>query len=105
MDYLRFSAEKYGESSYRPTFDERPAEYGIIVSNPNNVDEKMVIVSAFAIDGGAAAKKAGTTRFRSVRCRAILHRFSLYRGAGKEPVRIETSSGADAEHREESPDG
>ena len=38
--------------------DERPAgEYGIIVSNPNNVDEKMVIVSAFAIDGGAAAKE------------------------------------------------
>ena len=37
---------------------ERPAgEYGIIVSNPNNVDEKMVIVSAFAIDGGAAAKE------------------------------------------------
>ena len=58
MDYLRFSAEKYGESSYRLTFDERPAgEYGIIVSNPNNVDEKMVIVSAFAIDGGAAAKE------------------------------------------------
>ena len=53
-DYLRFSAEKYGESSYRLTFDERPAgEYGIIVSNPNNVDEKMVIVSAFAIDGEA----------------------------------------------------
>ena len=58
MDYLRFSAEKYGESSYRLTFDERPAgEYGIIVSNPNNVDEKMVIVSTFAIDGGAAAKE------------------------------------------------
>lgn len=58
MDYLRFSAEKYGESSYRLTFDERPAgEYGIIVSNPNNVDEKMVIVSAFVIDGGAAAKE------------------------------------------------
>ena len=32
-------------------------EYGVIVSNPNNVDEKMVIVSAFAIDGGAAAKE------------------------------------------------
>ena len=58
MDYLRFSAEKYGESSYRLTFDERPAgEYGIIVSNPNNVDEKMVIVSTFAIGGGAGAKE------------------------------------------------
>ena len=84
MDYLRFSAEKYGESSYRLTFDERPAgEYGIIVSNPNNVDEKMVIVSAFAIDGGAAANQCGAERF----CTGF-----AYRGAGKEPVRIETSS-------------
>ena len=73
MDYLRFSAEKYGESSYRLTFDERPAgEYGIIVSNPNNVDEKMVIVSTY-----------GAERFCTV---------FAYRGAGKEPVRIETSS-------------
>lgn len=81
MDYLRFSAEKYGESSYRLTFDERPAgEYGIIVSNPNNVDEKMVIVSTFAIDGGAGRKsKTGTAQFRTVRCRAILHRFRLSR--------------------------
>ena len=54
MDYLRFSAEKYGESSYYLTLDESPVgEYGITVSNPNNIDEKMVIVSAFAIDGEA----------------------------------------------------
>lgn len=52
MDYLTFSAKKCGESSYYLTFDEAPAgEYGVIVSNPNNVDEKMVIVSAFGIDG------------------------------------------------------
>lgn len=51
MEYLPFSAKKYGESSYYLTFDQTPAgEYGIIVSNPNNVDEKMVIVSTFAID-------------------------------------------------------
>lgn len=51
MDYLPFSAKKYGESSYYLTFDKTPAgEYGVIVSNPNNVDEKMVIVSTFAID-------------------------------------------------------
>ncbi|WP_279063244.1 hypothetical protein [Alistipes finegoldii] len=55
MEYLPFSAEKYGESSYRLTFGEQPeGEYGIIVSNPNNVDEKMVIVSTFAIDGEEA---------------------------------------------------
>lgn len=58
MDYLPFSASKYGESSYRLTFDTRPTgEYGIIVSNPNNVDEKLVIVSTFAIDNGTDPKK------------------------------------------------
>ena len=52
MDYLSFSAHKYGESSYYLTLDESPVgEYGITVSNPNNIDEKMVIVSTFGIDG------------------------------------------------------
>ena len=52
MDYLSFSARKYGESSYYLTLDESPVgEYGITVSNPNNIDEKMVIVSTFGIDG------------------------------------------------------
>ena len=46
-----FTAEKYGENSYYLTFGDAPAgEYGIIVTNPNNVDEKMIIVSAFGID-------------------------------------------------------
>ena len=45
------SAEKYGENSYYLTFGDAPAgEYGIIVTNPTNVDEKMIIVSAFGID-------------------------------------------------------
>ncbi|MCM1249798.1 MAG: hypothetical protein NC209_01445 [Alistipes sp.] len=58
MEYLPFSASKYGESSYRLTFDTRPTgEYGVIVSNPNNVDEKQVIVSTFAIDNGSDPKK------------------------------------------------
>ena len=57
MDYLRFSAEKYGESSYYLTLDESPVgEYGITVSNPNNIDEKMVIVSTFGIDGNTTEK-------------------------------------------------
>ena len=51
MEYLPFTAEKYGENSYYLTFGDAPAgEYGIIVTNPNNVDEKMIIVSAFGID-------------------------------------------------------
>ena len=57
MDYLSFSARKYGESSYYLTLDESPVgEYGITVSNPNNIDEKMVIVSTFGIDGGTTEK-------------------------------------------------
>ena len=58
MEYLPFSASKYGESSYRLTLEERPTgEYGITVSNPNNVDERQVIVSTFAIDNGTDPKK------------------------------------------------
>ncbi len=61
MDYLPFTAKKYGESSYYLTFDETPAgEYGVIVSNPNNVDEKMVIVSTFAIEGSEEEMGKGT---------------------------------------------
>ena len=58
LDFLPFTAKKYGESSYRLSFATRPTgEYGVIVSNPNNVDEKMVIVSTFAIDNGSDPKK------------------------------------------------
>lgn len=58
LEYLPFEAKKYGESSYRLSFDKRPTgEYGVIVSNPNNVDEKQVIVSTFAIDNGSDPKK------------------------------------------------
>ncbi len=57
MEYLPFTASKYGESSYRLVFETRPnGEYGIIVTNPNNVDEKQVIVSTFAIDNGSDPK-------------------------------------------------
>ncbi|WP_281671712.1 hypothetical protein [Rikenella microfusus] len=51
LDYVPFTGQKYGESSYLLTLDERePGEYGITVRNPNNLDEKSVIVSTFAIE-------------------------------------------------------
>lgn len=51
LDRLRFTGTKYGEKSYIITITDAPAgEYGIIVSNPNAVDEKTSIVSTFAID-------------------------------------------------------
>ncbi|MBR2261910.1 MAG: hypothetical protein IJ916_09460 [Paludibacteraceae bacterium] len=51
MDYIDFDAKKYGESSYLLSIENlKPGEYGIIVTNPNNKDEKQVIVSCFGID-------------------------------------------------------
>ena len=51
LERLSFTGRKFGESSYLITLDETPAgEYGITVSNPNNLDEKQVIVSTVAID-------------------------------------------------------
>jgi hypothetical protein len=50
-DLIRFSGRKYATSSYLIALkDLPPGEYGIIVSNPNNRDEKRVVVSCFGID-------------------------------------------------------
>jgi hypothetical protein len=50
--YLKFSADKYGEKSYILTIKEfeRGAEYGVIVKNPNALDERQTIVSTFCIE-------------------------------------------------------
>lgn len=51
LNYVPFTGKKYGESSYLLTLDKRePGEYGITVQNPNNRDEKNVIVATFAIE-------------------------------------------------------
>ena len=51
LQYLPFTAAKYGESSYLITLREQPeGEYGITVRNPNHEDEKQMIVSSFAIE-------------------------------------------------------
>ena len=40
LERLSFTGRKFGESSYLITLDETPAgEYGITISNPNNIDE------------------------------------------------------------------
>lgn len=55
LKYLPFTAKKYGNSSYLLTLSEMPeGEYGIIVRNPNSLDESAVIVASFAIDASAA---------------------------------------------------
>ncbi|MBX3267074.1 MAG: hypothetical protein KF831_10240 [Acidobacteria bacterium] len=48
---VRFTGSKSGLSSYRISLTDLPAgEYGILVSNPNNRDEKRTIVSCFAVE-------------------------------------------------------
>lgn len=50
LEYVPFSGEKYGTSSYLVKLSvAKPGEYGIIVLNPNNLDQKQTVVSSFAI--------------------------------------------------------
>lgn len=47
---LNYKAKKYGQNSYLIELDNlQKGEYGIIVTNPNNRDEKKNIVSTFSI--------------------------------------------------------
>jgi hypothetical protein len=51
MKMLTFTGKKFGTSSYLLTIsDVPPGEYGIIVRNPNSLDEKATIVSCFGVD-------------------------------------------------------
>lgn len=52
LAYLKFKADKYGENSYMLIIEnyERGEEYGVIVSNPNSLDQRQTIVSTFGID-------------------------------------------------------
>lgn len=51
LELTSFSAKKYGESSYIITLSEKEAgEYGIIIRNPNSLDESTTVVSTFGID-------------------------------------------------------
>lgn len=50
MSYIPFAGAKYGTSSYiiEPQINE-PGEYGVIIMNPNNTDQKQYIVASFAV--------------------------------------------------------
>jgi len=52
LNYLKFRGKKYGEKSYLLTIKkyERGSEYGIIVSNPDALDQRSTIVSTFRIE-------------------------------------------------------
>ena len=48
-DKMKFQGKKYGNSSYLITTNLETGEYGIIIKNPNGVDEKSPIVSCIGI--------------------------------------------------------
>lgn len=51
LELIEYSAKKFGESSYLITLKSKPiGEIGVIVKNPNNRDEKSIIVACFGID-------------------------------------------------------
>jgi hypothetical protein len=51
LNYIKYTAKRYGKSSYIITISAIDAgEYGINVKNPNNKDDKSTIVSTFGVD-------------------------------------------------------
>ena len=51
FDYIEYVGEKYGEKSYKLTLSQlEPCEIGVIISNPDKVDEKQMIVRCLGID-------------------------------------------------------
>jgi len=51
MEHIKFQAKKYGKSSYMLTLPSVEAgEYGAMVHNPNDKDEKAAIVACFGVD-------------------------------------------------------
>lgn len=51
LKLVEYTAKKYGENSYILTLQNPPTgEFGITVRNPNNKDEKNIIVACFGID-------------------------------------------------------
>lgn len=51
VKHVKYDAKKYGKSSYMIKLkNPQPGEYGVMVQNPNNRDEKSVIVACFGLD-------------------------------------------------------
>ena len=49
-DMMKFSAKRYGESSYFITTSLKAGEYAVMVKNPNGQDEKSVVLSCIGVD-------------------------------------------------------
>ena len=51
FDFIEYVGEKYGEKSYKLTLSQvEPCEIGVLISNPDKVDEKQIIVRCLGID-------------------------------------------------------
>ena len=50
LDYIPFTAKKYGKSSYLIILNDLlPGEYGLTLVNPNALDQKETVISTFAV--------------------------------------------------------
>lgn len=48
---MMFDGKKHGSSSYMISLDAlQKGEYGVIISNPNSVDQKRTVVACFGVD-------------------------------------------------------
>lgn len=50
---IPFTGEKFGDSSYLIKVNPEniePGEYGVIIMNPNSLDEKQIVVSTFSVE-------------------------------------------------------
>lgn len=51
MKHVEFKAKKYGKSSYELTIPNiEQGEYGVMIHNPNDKDEKAAVVACFGVD-------------------------------------------------------
>ena len=49
-DIMKFTGKKYGKSSYMITTNLKAGEYAIVFKNPNNVDEKNLLLACLGVD-------------------------------------------------------
>jgi hypothetical protein len=62
LNNVKYSAKKYGTSSYNITFSSLPiGEYGVLVYNPNNRDGKAILIYCFGV--GKPKKYSGWLKY------------------------------------------
>ena len=54
QEFVKYTAKKFGKSSYMVTFKNlEPGEYGVVVANPKAKDDESVVINCFGVDESA----------------------------------------------------